>query len=133
MRDYVAIEQARFGSKLSVAFDIDEVHARVPSLLLQPLVENAILHGIQPRKEAGEVRIAVKKLDDRIRVSVRDTGYGISQEVMDGIAEGKVESRSIGLSNVNERIKLLYGEGLRLTRLEPGTEVSFELPLEEKA
>lgn len=79
------------------------------------------------------MRIAVKKLDDRIRVSVRDTGYGISQEVMDGIAEGKVESRSIGLSNVNERIKLLYGEGLRLIRLEPGTEVSFELPLEEKA
>lgn len=133
VRDYVAIEQARFGSKLSVVFDVDEVHARVPSLLLQPLVENAILHGIQPRKEPGEVRIAVKKLDDRIRVSVRDTGYGISQEVMDGIAEGKVESRSIGLSNVNERIKLLYGEGLRLARLEPGTEVSFELPLEDAA
>lgn len=128
VRDYVAIEQARFGSKLKVVFDVDEVHLQVPSLLLQPLVENAIIHGIQPRNGPGEVCIMVKQTGDVVHVCIRDTGYGISPEVMEGIRRGRVESRSIGLSNVNERLKLLYGAGLQLTRLEPGTAVCFDLP-----
>ncbi|MBN3003621.1 sensor histidine kinase [Chromobacterium alkanivorans] len=132
VRDYVAIEQARFGAKLTVEFDIDDVHVRIPSLLLQPLVENAILHGIQPRKEPGRVSIAVKRDGDKVHVCVRDTGYGVSQEVLDGVAAGTLSSRSIGLSNVNQRLKLLYGEGLRLTRLEPGTAVCFDLPATEE-
>lgn len=131
VRDYVAIEQARFGDKLEVVFEVDDVHIQVPSLLLQPLVENAILHGIQPRSAPGRVTIEVKQLAGGIRVAVRDTGYGISQEVIDGVAAGRVESRSIGLMNVHQRVKLLYGDGLRLTRLEPGTEVSFYLPDQE--
>lgn len=62
MRDYVAIEQARFGDKLEVVFEVDDVHIQVPCLLLQPLVENAILHGIQPRSAPGRVTIEVKQL-----------------------------------------------------------------------
>ena len=131
VRDYVAIEQARFGDKLEVVFEVDDVHIQVPSLLLQPLVENAILHGIQPRSAPGRVTIEVKQLAGGIRVSVRDTGYGISQAVIDGVAAGRVESRSIGLMNVHQRVKLLYGDGLHLKRLEPGTEVSFYLPDQE--
>lgn len=131
VRDYVAIEQARFGDKLEVVFEVDDVHIQVPSLLLQPLVENAILHGIQPRSAPGRVTIEVKQLAGGIRVAVRDTGYGISQAVIDGVAAGRVESRSIGLMNVHQRVKLLYGDGLHLTRLEPGTEVSFYLPDQE--
>ncbi|UCM61757.1 sensor histidine kinase [Aeromonas hydrophila] len=131
VRDYVAIEQARFGDKLEVVFEVDDVHILVPSLLLQPLVENAILHGIQPRSAPGRVTIEVKQLAGGIRVAVRDTGYGISQEVIDGVAAGRVESRSIGLMNVHQRVKLLYGDGLHLKRLEPGTEVSFYLPDQE--
>ena len=107
------------------------MHIQVPSLLLQPLVENAILHGIQPRSAPGRVTIEVKQLAGGIRVSVRDTGYGISQAVIDGVAAGRVESRSIGLMNVHQRVKLLYGDGLHLKRLEPGTEVSFYLPDQE--
>lgn len=131
VRDYVAIEQARFGDKLEVVFEVDDVHIQVPSLLLQPLVENAILHGIQPRSAPGLVTIEVKQLAGGIRVAVRDTGYGISQEVIDGVAAGRVESRSIGLMNVHQRVKLLYGDGLHLKRLEPGTEVCFYLPDQE--
>ncbi|HFK2926694.1 TPA: LytS/YhcK type 5TM receptor domain-containing protein [Aeromonas hydrophila] len=131
VRDYVAIEQARFGDKLEVVFEVDDVHIQVPSLLLQPLVENAILHGIQPRSAPGRVTIEVKQLAGGIRVAVRDTGYGISQAVIDGVAAGRVESRSIGLMNVHQRVKLLYGDGLHLKRLEPGTEVSFYLPDQE--
>lgn len=131
VRDYVAIEQARFGDKLAVVFEVDDVHIQVPSLLLQPLVENAILHGIQPRSAPGRVTIEVKQLPGGIRVAVRDTGYGISQAVIDGVAAGQVESRSIGLMNVHQRVRLLYGDGLHLKRLEPGTEVSFYLPDQE--
>ncbi|QJT28548.1 sensor histidine kinase [Aeromonas media] len=131
VRDYVAIEQARFGDKLEVVFEVDDVHIQVPSLLLQPLVENAILHGIQPRSAPGRVTIEVKQLAGGIRVAVRDTGYGISQAVIDGVAAGRVESRSIGLMNVHQRVKLLYGDGLQLKRLEPGTEVCFYLPDQE--
>ncbi|MGZ0787901.1 ATP-binding protein, partial [Pseudomonas saponiphila] len=79
----------------------------------------------------GRVTIEVKKLDAGIRGAVRDTGYGIRQEVIDGVAAGRVESSSIGLMNVHQRVKLLYGEGLQLKRLEPGTEVSFYLPENE--
>lgn len=131
VRDYVAIEQARFGDKLEVVFEVDDVHIQVPSLLLQPLVENAILHGIQPRSAPGRVTIEVKQLAGGIRVAVRDTGYGISQAVIDGVAAGRVGSRSIGLMNVHQRVKLLYGDGLHLKRLEPGTEVCFYLPDQE--
>ncbi len=131
VRDYVAIEQARFDDKLEVVFEVDDVHIQVPSLLLQPLVENAILHGIQPRSAPGRVTIEVKQLAGGIRVAVRDTGYGISQAVIDGVAAGRVESRSIGLMNVHQRVKLLYGDGLHLKRLEPGTEVCFYLPDQE--
>ena len=103
----------------------------IDGLLLQPLVENAILHGIQPRSAPGRVTIEVKQLAGGIRVAVRDTGYGISQAVIDGVAAGRVESRSIGLMNVHQRVKLLYGDGLHLKRLEPGTEVCFYLPDQE--
>ena len=72
-------------------------------------------------------------LNRRPHVCVRDSGYGISEEVMEGIAKGKVESRSIGLNNVNQRLKLLYGTGLQLTRLEPGTAVCFDLPIAAEA
>ncbi len=128
VRDYVAIEQARFGNKLTVEFDLDAVAIQIPSLLLQPLVENAILHGIQPRSAPGKVTIEVRQLAGAVKVAVRDSGYGISQEVIDNLAAGTVNSDSIGLTNVHQRLTLLYGTGLQLRRLEPGTEVAFYLP-----
>ncbi len=130
VRDYVAIEQARFGPKLTVVFDIDDVNIDIPSLTLQPLVENAILHGIQSQPRPGEVHIAVKRLADRVSVIVRDTGEGIDPEVIKAVANGEAVRDRIGLMNVNERLKLLHGKGLNIQRLEPGTSVSFDLPLE---
>ncbi|GGZ11008.1 LytS/YhcK type 5TM receptor domain-containing protein [Shewanella fodinae] len=127
VRDYVAIEKARFGKKLTVTFDVDDVHQKVPGLLLQPLVENAILHGIQPVRGNGEVTIAVKQHTDQLLVTVRDTGKGIDEAIIEGLYHGKVPSDHIGLMNVHERVKLLYGHGLTIRRCEPGTEVSFSI------
>lgn len=126
IQDYIAIEQARFGAKLTVIYDIDDdVSVRIPSLLIQPLVENAIVHGIQPCKGKGVVVIAVKDQGDRVKISVKDTGHGINQETIDRVARNELPGHNIGLLNVHHRVSLLYGEGLHIRRLEPGTEIAF--------
>ncbi len=126
VKDYIAIEQARFGDKLTVIYDIDEeVDCRLPSLLIQPLVENAIVHGIRPCKGNGVVVLSIRDEGERIRVAVRDTGNGISDEVIARVAGNEMPGNKIGLLNVHHRIRLLYGDGLRIRRLEPGTEIAF--------
>ncbi|EMJ7590322.1 sensor histidine kinase [Serratia marcescens] len=126
IQDYIAIEQARFGAKLTVIYGIDDdVSVRIPSLLIQPLVENAIVHGIQPCKGKGVVVIAVKDQGDRVKISVKDTGHGINQETIDRVARNEMPGHNIGLLNVHHRVSLLYGEGLHIRRLEPGTEIAF--------
>lgn len=126
VQDYIAIEQARFGSKLTVIYDIDDdISLKIPSLLIQPLVENAIVHGIVPRSGKGVVVITVKRQGKQIKISVKDTGYGINQDIIDRVANNEMPGNRIGLLNVHHRVKLLYGEGLQITRLNPGTEISF--------
>ncbi len=129
IQDYVAIEQARFGSKLSIIYDIDEeLSFTIPSLLIQPLVENAIVHGIQPCRGKGVVVISVRDIGDRIRISVKDTGNGISEDIIEQVKRNELPGKRIGLLNVHHRVSLLYGEGLHIRRLEPGTEIWFYLP-----
>ncbi|WP_354292920.1 sensor histidine kinase [Paramixta manurensis] len=126
IKDYIAIEQARFGDKLTMIYDIDEeVACTIPSLLIQPLVENAIVHGIQPCRGKGVVVLTIQDCSDRVRISVRDTGNGISQQVMARVANNEMPGNKIGLLNVHHRVQLLYGEGLQISRLNPGTEIAF--------
>ncbi|GKU84365.1 membrane protein [Niallia sp. NCCP-28] len=132
VRDYIEIEQARFGSRLQVEYYIEDIHIKLPSLLIQPLVENAVVHGILKRKGPGLIEISVKDIGDKIRISVRDSGIGIKQEVIDNLYSGEVPSKQIGLSNVHQRVKLIYGTGLVIKRLEPGTEVYFDMTKETK-
>lgn len=129
VRDYVSIEKARFGNKLKVEFDIDNASVLVPPLIIQPLVENAIGHGIIPKGSGGKVLISVKRLSDSVLVSVSDDGAGIPQSVIQSIENGTIESKRIGLNNVHQRLKLLYGGGLTISRLDPGTEFSFTIPI----
>jgi two-component system LytT family sensor kinase len=129
IKDYIAIEQARFGDKLTVIYDIDdEVNCLIPSLLIQPLVENAIVHGIQRSKGKGVVTISVTESGNRVRIGVRDTGPGIDPLVVERVKNNEMPGNKIGLLNVHHRVKLLYGEGLHIHRLEPGTEIVFYIP-----
>lgn len=126
VQDYIAIEQARFGSKLTVIYDIDDdISVKIPSLLIQPLVENAIVHGIQKCSGKGVVVISVKHHASGVWVSVKDTGHGINQETIDRVARNEMPGNKIGLLNVHHRVSLLYGQGLVIRRLEPGTDISF--------
>ncbi|EOU9609323.1 sensor histidine kinase [Cronobacter dublinensis] len=129
IKDYIAIEQARFGDKLTVIYDIDEeVNCRVASLLIQPLVENAIVHGIQPCRGKGVVTISIAQSGSRVRIAVRDTGHGIAPQIVEQLDTNEMPVNKIGLINVHHRVKLLYGEGLHIRRLEPGTEIAFYIP-----
>jgi len=129
IKDYIAIEQARFGDKLTVIYDIDdEVNCMIPSLLIQPLVENAIVHGIQPCKGKGVVTISISESGNRVRIGVRDTGNGIDPAVIARVNSNEMPGNKIGLLNVHHRVTLLYGEGLHIRRLEPGTEIAFYVP-----
>ncbi|MFP5111716.1 LytS/YhcK type 5TM receptor domain-containing protein [Bacillaceae bacterium C204] len=127
IRDYVQIEKARFGNRLTVEYDIDDVKVHIPSLLIQPLVENAIIHGILKIKGPGVVTISVKDLGSKIRISVKDTGAGISEDVIQQLQHDDVPANKIGLYNVHQRVKLIYGHGLVIHRLAPGTEVFFDM------
>ncbi|MBU3105367.1 sensor histidine kinase [Clostridium gasigenes] len=129
VKAYVEIEKARFGHKLNINYDIDKsVHIKIPSLIIQPLVENSIKHGILNGKGFGTVNIKVKKYNlDEVKVTIEDDGIGIPQNVIDIIYLGTIEKNKIGISNVNNRLKYIYGTGLIIERLHTGTRISFVL------
>jgi two-component system LytT family sensor kinase len=104
IRGYVEIEQMRLGGRLQVSWDIDPdaLRARVPSLVLQPLVENAILHGISPLTQPGTLAIRAARADGSLLLEVRDSGPGV-----DSIA--KLSRSGIGLANTRVRLESLYG------------------------
>ncbi|GKU26977.1 sensor histidine kinase [Clostridium folliculivorans] len=125
VKDYVEIEKARFGNKLNIIYHIDDVDIKIPSLTIQPLVENAIIHGILKDKEAGTVQIIVEDKIEKVKISIIDNGIGISEETIENIYNDAVPKNKIGLYNVHLRIKLIYGEGLIIKRLEKGTKIEF--------
>jgi hypothetical protein len=102
IRHYVDIQQARFADRLSVRFDIDDAarDGMVPSLILQPIVENAILHGIAPRAAAGSVSIAAHRRDGILALAVSDDGIGRADSGREGV----------GLGNARARLTTLYGD-----------------------
>ncbi|MEF3356094.1 sensor histidine kinase [Paenibacillus sp. GYB006] len=124
---YVEIEKARFGNRLEVEYDIDEVEVCIPSLIIQPLVENAIIHGILKVKGPGKVTISVKDLGENVRISITDTGAGIAPEIIRNVYSDNMPDNKIGLYNVHQRVKLIYGEGLRIRQLEQGTSIDFDV------
>lgn len=125
VKDYIEIEKARFGNKLNVIYDIDDVNIKIPSLTIQPLVENAIIHGILKDKGLGTVQIIVKEEGEKVKISIIDSGIGISEEAIKNVYTNSVPENKIGLYNVHLRIKLIYGEGLIIKRLEKGTRIEF--------
>jgi two-component system, LytTR family, sensor kinase len=104
LEEYAAIEEIRFGDRLKVdvACERESLNARVPALLLLPLVENAIVHGIQPMLGGGTVRIAARRLEERLQIDITDDGVGL---------ETRESSRAehIGLSNTRQRLEKRFG------------------------
>ena len=126
VKDFVEIEKARFGDKINLVYEIDDVNIKVPSLIIQPIVENAIIHGVLPEKGPGTIKLSVKNCEDgRVKITVEDTGVGISDEIIHKVYSGNMPENKIGLYNVHLRLKLMYGEGIKIERLEKGTKMEF--------
>jgi two-component system sensor histidine kinase YesM len=144
---YIAIVKRRLEDRLEFHEIIDQnvLHVRIPRLLIQPLVENAVYHGIERVRRKGIIELKAESEDDKLIISVYDNGVGISTEELDKLSDrlsmdddayfkmiGK-RGKSIGIENVNRRIKLFYGQEYGL-KLESGegqyTRVTASIPLE---
>jgi LytS/YehU family sensor histidine kinase len=131
LRGYLEIEQTRFQDRLRVRWQVaaDTLDAQVPNLLLQPLVENAIRHGIAPRSTAGTIEIRAARRNGTIELQVRDDGAGLSGEL-------KQNNSGIGLANTQARLKQLYGDKHRF-HLAPadggGLMVTVTIPFHTRA
>ena len=111
---YLGIERIRFGDRLvfEVRATEEARHVLVPTLILQPLVENAVRHGVSNQPSAGFVCVDARVVDDRLEITVRDSGVGFFACVLDGETRG--EARGVGLSNTRARLQQLYGDAATL-------------------
>jgi len=130
VRAYLEIEELRLGPKLRAEIDIDPsaLHATIPALSIQPLVENAIKHGVANRAGQGFVRLTVRREFDAIAVRVANSGECDTRRITDG-------ESGVGLTNVRRRLALCYGEETRIeVNVEDNiTSVGFVLPLKQSA
>ncbi|HKG91340.1 MAG TPA: histidine kinase [Gemmatimonadaceae bacterium] len=130
IQEYLGIERVRFSDRLEVACDAPDpalAAALVPRFILQPIVENAVRHGIAPLARGGRVEVTAERDGDRVRVTVRDDGVGTAESA----ARGTTRGHGTGLENTRRRLRHLYGDRARLTvspRPGGGTEVVLEWP-----
>ena len=106
--------------------DEETLDAFVPSMLLQPIIENAIRHGLAPKLEGGEIRVRTKMTDGRLTIDINDNGMGISAERL-----AEIYHEGIGISNVRERLRLLYGDQFHMeikSQEGQGTQIRIEIP-----
>ena len=127
VKDYVDLESKRMEDRLVTEFCVDQALAAfpVPPMILQPLVENAIKHGLAPLEEGGKVTVHIQKNEDSVAFRVSDTGVGLSFTDPLSTASG------IGLKNIDARLRRMYGDSAGLTFSSPnnsGCEVTFLLP-----
>lgn len=149
-QNYFFIQQYRFGSRLQMQIEIDEedketvLKYRIPKLTLQPIVENAIIHGLESKVGNGNVKIKVTTTSSRLLITVSDDGQGMDTDALEKIQNrltffspdyvkntNSTKRGGIALENVNNRIKLLFGEeyGLSISSIKNlGTDVNISLP-----
>lgn len=151
--NYFKIQKYRFGEKLDIVYEFVENDPdirllQLPKLTLQPIIENAIFHGLEKKSEGGEIRIGMELTEKKVLIRIKDNGVGIEEEALDVINYGlehitiasfsednKNKKGGIALNNVCRRIKLLFGEdyGIHVYSLTGvGTEVRITLPVVKK-
>ncbi len=126
--DYLSIEMVRFGDSLRFVKEVDPetLDQLVPSMMLQPLVENSLRHGLASKVSGGTIRIRSRIDNGRLQISVEDDGVGIPESTM-----AKLFQKGIGISNVNERLKVVFGNDYRMwidSKPGEGTRTQIEIP-----
>jgi len=134
VESYLAIQKIRFGERLSylISADPEILQTTVPKLIIQPLVENAVIHGLEPGMENGMITVRACREEDRLIIRIEDDGVGMESPWTPGETAGP---QGVGLSNVHRRLELLYGApcGLSVDSVPgSGTTVTLTLPLIEE-
>ena len=129
---YIKIEKARFRERLSFQVVNDNVpNIYIPRFSLQPLVENAIKHGIFRKAEGGNVKIEINTRNNFVFFEIKDSGVGISKERIDTLLNGNEEKQGVGIINIHRRLLKYYGKGLEISSVVgESTTVFFSIPLE---
>lgn len=137
---YLKIQQYRFGERIQYEIDMDPEmeHIRILPLILQPIVENSIVHGLEVKEGIGHIRISISRKDSDLLVVVEDDGVGMEKEQLEALRSNmnrrNENGTHIGMQNVHQRIRLRYGEnyGLELDSASGvGTKVKIRIPIEE--
>ncbi len=136
VQDYIYLQQMRFGSRIRFSVDcpVDRMRAVVPAFTFQPLVENAVIHGLSSKEEGGRVLIRIRKNADRLYITVTDTGVGMTEEELSELKEGlrnkSDKRRGIGIGNIYRRIYAMYENGQMdiYSRKNVGTIVRIIIP-----
>jgi two-component system sensor histidine kinase YesM len=136
VRSYLTIQNYRFGDRLDFQMDISAsvLNCRIPKLTLQPLLENSFQHAVEPSLEVSTINITAVKMEEYLYIRVEDNGPGIDPNTLLYIKKGiiKPKGTGIGLNNIDQRIKLGFGEqyGLKIENLDgKGTAVTVILPI----
>lgn len=127
---YVAIERARFGDRLNyhvVCSNIPDI--MIPKLILQPLIENSIQHGILKKAEGGNVWLIITAGETGVSFEIKDDGVGTDEDRLNKILSGVAEKNGIGINNINKRLIMYYGDGLTIKSTKnSGTSARFSIP-----
>ncbi len=126
---YFHIEQARFGQKIQLQKEIEiPLDVQIPVLILQPLVENAVRHGISKRPEGGTVTVRMIQKEEKIYIEIEDDGVGISEEKLMTLLSGNDINNGVGLLNIHNRLLKLFGKGLEISSAPGYTCVKISIP-----
>lgn len=139
VQDYMYIQQMRFGSRILYSCDlkVDAEQAMIPAFTLQPVVENAMVHGLSKKEQGGRVHVRIWEQGNRLVISVADTGLGMSEERLAEVTEAMKERQTsrigIGLGNIYKRIHMMYKQGeFRIASIEGrGTVIQMFIPQEK--
>ncbi|TBL77287.1 ATP-binding protein [Paenibacillus thalictri] len=128
IRSYLYIEKERFGERLQIVWEVDEdIELQIPPLSIQPLVENAVKHGVLSRYRGGTITIRIADHYEYAEIAVIDDGVGMDQATLQRLLDGRSDRKSgIGLLNTDRRLKQIYGKGLQMRSIPgQGTTVTF--------
>lgn len=129
VRAYVRIEKMRFKNKWDITYDMDDnISVLIPPLILQPLVENAIVHGTNKKKAYGHITLTVKENETHYLFEVNDDGQGMDEERIKNVLSDK-HKNSVGIHNINQRLQKHYNERLQIqSKIGEGTTAYFKIP-----
>lgn len=129
---YLSIIQARFSDKIFTHYTIEaDMNFQVPPFIIEPLVENAVIHGVLPKEDGGNINIKIFDKEHYIHFIIQDDGIGMNKDKIETILEGNYIEGGIGVRNVNERLNSIYHQSLSIkSHPGEGTEVSFKVPKE---